>query len=1052
MKENVFPDQLDLMDLALDYAGSSLAVLKAIRDTEGCIVDFEYLFLNKQARLAAQRDDLCGKRLNQEFPQARELDLFKRYAEVVDSGVEWKGELQLECNSGKWSDVTVRKHEDRCIVTCYNISDKRDQTRKTINKYFSLFNSIEEGFCIVEVLFDKQGAPVDYRFLETNPSFAVLTGLENVIGKTVRELLPCHEEKWFRIYGVDELSATPRHFEVEVTPLGKCYNAHAFNIPGAAEHQVAIIFNDITGRKRAENHRAYLLKLSDALQQKSTSLELKEAACGLLIEELGITGAVFNHKIIRGGSAFYELACQYGSAAARPDQFTPVEAYEMGYAPLTGGECSVVSDVMKEIPEGEQKTYLRNSVLSFVAFPLPRNEDFTTVFEVFHDKPRIWKDYEIQLIRETAERIWSLVERIRSEDALRLAEKNYRTELEAEVKLRTHELRESRDFVTAITRTVPELITIHDVATTAMIYYNHDQKWARTFVENGIAELPGQNRVALVIHPDDIPKAKEFVKDRALLPDNKMLEIELRAKIGEGVWGWIRVVSKVFKRNADGSASQVLSVTTNITEQKQDELEILEQSNFITSITSTMPDLVVVMELPGRNTLYYNTDPGFMTGYSRKELEAMSPKERLDKTVFAEDRSVLENYYQTLERMETDEVIQAEYRYCKKNGQIFWARIRGRVSMRDEAGKPIRALQIGQDITAEKENHQKLNEALDQFRNLVNNTPDTITRWGNKYALIFANKAFENKTGSSLFSLLGKTPFQMGLPAEIALPWTEKLKHVFTTGEPTEHYNPFPTPSGNALFYSRMVPEFDALGQVTSVLAIGRDITQLKNAEKELSNLKLRQQKKILNAIIMTQEQERKRIGEELHDGVGQLLYGALARLQSFKNVEPSKMNEVLGIVQDAIKDIRSISFELVPSVLKDHGLEVSLRSLFQRVLPANLEMDLQFAGLIRRLPERLEFAIYRILQELMNNTVKHSGAKKVSIHITGKPAGILLQVKDNGRGFDITKIDPMSTGIGLQSVKNRVKLLRGKMDILSDKTGTAVEIQLPVEEGVDNL
>lgn len=210
--------------------------------------------------------------------------------------------------------------------------------------------------------------------------------------------------------------------------------------------------------------------------------------------------------------------------------------------------------------------------------------------------------------------------------------------------------------------------------------------------------------------------------------------------------------------------------------------------------------------------------------------------------------------------------------------------------------------------------------------------------------------------------------------------------------------------------------------------------------------MKLHQQKKILNAIIMTQEQERKRIGEELHDGVGQLLYGALAHLQSFKNVEPAKMNEVLDIVQDAIKDIRSISFELVPSVLKDHGLEVALRSLFQRVMPASLEMELQFVGLTRRLPEKLEFAIYRILQELMNNVVKHAEATKVCIRINAKTNGILLHIKDNGKGFDIGRIDPMSTGIGLQSIKNRVKLLRGKMDILSNNEGTNVEINLPLE------
>ncbi|MBL1178309.1 PAS domain S-box protein [Pantanalinema sp. GBBB05] len=119
-------------------------------------------------------------------------------------------------------------------------------------KYRSLFESIDEGFCLIEVLFDPWGQAVDYRFLEANPAFAKHTGLADVIGKTVRELVPQHEAYWFEIYGRIALTGIPERFENAAQGLGRFYDVYAFRMGEPQECKVAVLFNDISQRKQVE--------------------------------------------------------------------------------------------------------------------------------------------------------------------------------------------------------------------------------------------------------------------------------------------------------------------------------------------------------------------------------------------------------------------------------------------------------------------------------------------------------------------------------------------------------------------------------------------------------------------------------------------------------------------------------------------------------------------------------------------------------------------------------------------------------------------------------
>jgi PAS domain S-box-containing protein len=122
----------------------------------------------------------------------------------------------------------------------------------TEDHYRTMFESIDQGFCTIEVLVDEDGEPFDYRFLDVNRAFEQQTGLRDAVGRRMRELAPAHEEHWFKIYGDVALSGKAVRFEQAAAALGRWYDVYAFQVDEPTRRHVAILFNDITARKQAE--------------------------------------------------------------------------------------------------------------------------------------------------------------------------------------------------------------------------------------------------------------------------------------------------------------------------------------------------------------------------------------------------------------------------------------------------------------------------------------------------------------------------------------------------------------------------------------------------------------------------------------------------------------------------------------------------------------------------------------------------------------------------------------------------------------------------------
>jgi signal transduction histidine kinase len=216
----------------------------------------------------------------------------------------------------------------------------------------------------------------------------------------------------------------------------------------------------------------------------------------------------------------------------------------------------------------------------------------------------------------------------------------------------------------------------------------------------------------------------------------------------------------------------------------------------------------------------------------------------------------------------------------------------------------------------------------------------------------------------------------------------------------------------------------------------------------------LKQQELRAKAIIEAEEKERMRIARDLHDGVGQTLSAAKLNLSGLENKLQLKEQEsqmilknVIDLVDDSVKEVRAVSHSMMPNALIKSGLVAAVREFINKLSSVeNLKIDLEINGLNERLEQSAENVLFRLLQELVSNIIKHAKANYISIQLIKHDTELTLIVEDNGVGFDTKKLNEYS-GIGLKNIISRVEFLKGSVDFDSTKgKGTTVVIEIPVQ------
>jgi two-component system NarL family sensor kinase len=237
---------------------------------------------------------------------------------------------------------------------------------------------------------------------------------------------------------------------------------------------------------------------------------------------------------------------------------------------------------------------------------------------------------------------------------------------------------------------------------------------------------------------------------------------------------------------------------------------------------------------------------------------------------------------------------------------------------------------------------------------------------------------------------------------------------------------------------------FGALGLILLSVSLLFNRSRLKEKHKYQEQLN-RQQKEQAVAVMEIQEQERKRIAEDLHDSLGHLLSTTKINLQMLPESQQKQLGNSLQLLNQASEEIRTITFNLMPRALEEGGLVSALYELADKVTHTGaVKVILHISGMDELILEKQsQFSIYRVVQEAVNNILKHAQAKEISIQLSIQDGQLSLLIEDDGKGFDTrTKIG----GRGLGNIRTRLSWLRGKLAIDSTPgMGTTITAAIPI-------
>jgi signal transduction histidine kinase len=223
---------------------------------------------------------------------------------------------------------------------------------------------------------------------------------------------------------------------------------------------------------------------------------------------------------------------------------------------------------------------------------------------------------------------------------------------------------------------------------------------------------------------------------------------------------------------------------------------------------------------------------------------------------------------------------------------------------------------------------------------------------------------------------------------------------------------------------------------------------------------KLRMRELQINSVIESQEQERKRFAADLHDGMGQLVSALQLTVQSIKNTRDQEKTVSLvenseKLLTDIQSEIRNIAFNLMPPILVKEGLVPATKELVRRVnQAAKLKSEVTVHDVADRLPDLIEITLYRIIQELVSNIIKHSKANYLTLSFTGYPEELVLTVEDDGMGFDLTNFQSSMQSNGWRTIQTRMQLIKGQIefDTMVGRKNNTVTIQVPLKVAPENV
>ena len=492
-----------------------------------------------------------------------------------------------------------------------------------------------------------------------------------------------------------------------------------------------------------------------------------------------------------------------------------------------------------------------------------------------------------------------------------------------------------------------------------------------------------------------------------------------------------------FEASAYPSAEGLSVYFRDITEKKK-VTEALQESNQRYELVSKATSDAIWDWNPQTDTFYWSE--GFRITYGH-HLQTFPTDLSFWRSFIhpADADRVVSNFEKAIKGRET--LWTDEYRFLKADGTFAFVADRA-VIIRNENGDVQRVVGAMQDVTLQKEAELSLRLSEEKFRLLFYESP--WPKWmfsEDSFQIVEANNAALKLYGYSKEEFLNLSIPDLKLTADLSELYVLREKGVNRYQNIVQHRK-----KNGEVFPIELSTHLIDLPAGRHFIVTGEDVTEKLQLQQLVMEEKISAQKEIAKAIIATQERERSEIAKELHDNVNQLLTTAklyIENLSYFPDRQETFIKKSVNLLQDSINEIRVLSRQLVTPAIQDTGFRSILDELFGHFLSLNLfDIRLNYGIAEEDLDKGLQVTIYRIVQEQLNNIVKHANASKVVVEIGYDADKLKISICDNGVGFEREKA---GKGLGLNNMKNRVEVYKGTFEIVSAVgKGTTITVRFP--------
>ncbi|HEX8315909.1 MAG TPA: PAS domain S-box protein [Flavisolibacter sp.] len=503
-----------------------------------------------------------------------------------------------------------------------------------------------------------------------------------------------------------------------------------------------------------------------------------------------------------------------------------------------------------------------------------------------------------------------------------------------------------------------------------------------------------------------------------------------------------------FALDSHGNETGFLAVGRNITDRKRAEDKLKHSEKFYRTLIADSLDVTLLLNEQGE-ILFSTPTIERLLGYTPEEILQTNGFHY----IHFEDLTWATESFEK-EVGENPDIKFIVVRLRKKNGEWLWCMVRGYNLLHHPDINAI-AVYIHDD-TPRKQVMDALKESEKRFRHLIRDLQMGVLLQDADGRILMTNNAVvrmfdmteEQILGGTIWELYNDVVHEDGRnfllserPSFKAIKTCKTVKDVvmgvWHTGKKERVWILI---SAN--------PVLDANGKLANIVCSFTDITGRKKLEKKMFAEKIAHQRQIAQATIDGQEKERLEMGKELHDNIGQQLTTIKLLLDMAKSTADTETAEMVDMalkrVSDVINEVRSVSRMLVPPSLKDLGLIDSINDLIESIRtiqPIEFELD-YFEFDEDYLPDNKKLALFRIVQEQLNNIVKHAQAKMVIVRLRCSGTHINLYIKDDGNGFDPATL---RKGLGLTNILNRAELFGGSAEIISfPGSGCQLNVCLP--------